>query len=554
MVRALPSRARSATPRRSLTELDERLLRVERRAAPTRTACRLRQSDAQPPAAVAEEPDYFAFESRMRGSSELIRERQAAYADEFRDAAPVLDIGCGRGEFLSLLREAGVEARGIDADPDMVAHCRDEGLDVELAEALGYLSGLDDALARRDLLRPRARAPRPGALFRLLELAASQASARRALRGRDAEPAQPRRSRQLLGRPFAQQAAAPVDALVPRAAGRLSRRDAALHVRALRRRAAPARSAARRAGLRRGAAAARCGRQPPERRRVRAAGLRRALRAREDRRLRAAGPVRSRRHRDTRREPRERASPTRPRRRARDDSVQVVSACARPHPGAALAADRSRGGRRPSDRPGDRDEVPLLRNSPPEQGRLARAPVPPGLRARRHARSASSGPTRSTAPLAARSIGSTRSRSARRGSCSRSRRTSPTGSVRPTASKQRCCGRRRRSSTTAARNTAISSSRSAASIARSGSTFSLRGRRPPTRSSRPSSRERGPTASRLEGLARELRLDDRLRFAGRVDADELARLYARASPSSTRPSTRISASSHTRRSSRRSRW
>ncbi len=80
----------------------------------------------------------------MRGSTETVRERQRVYVDELRDAAPVLDVGCGRGELLGLLREAGVDARGVDADADMVAYARGEGLDVEQADALAYLESLDD--------------------------------------------------------------------------------------------------------------------------------------------------------------------------------------------------------------------------------------------------------------------------------------------------------------------------------------------------------------------------------------------------------------------------
>src|SRR5229473_3492678 len=56
-------------------------------------------------------PDYFAFESKLRGHTESVKERQRVYVDDFRDAAPVLDVGCGRGELLALLRDAGVEAR-----------------------------------------------------------------------------------------------------------------------------------------------------------------------------------------------------------------------------------------------------------------------------------------------------------------------------------------------------------------------------------------------------------------------------------------------------------
>jgi 2-polyprenyl-3-methyl-5-hydroxy-6-metoxy-1,4-benzoquinol methylase len=130
---------------RLVRELEERLARLERRgtgsaggggAAPPVTVA------AQPAAAAL--PDYFAFESRMRGSVDAIRDRQRRYVDDFRDAAPVLDIGCGRGELLELLREAGVEARGIDADADMVAYARGEGLDVEQADLVQHLESLED--------------------------------------------------------------------------------------------------------------------------------------------------------------------------------------------------------------------------------------------------------------------------------------------------------------------------------------------------------------------------------------------------------------------------
>jgi SAM-dependent methyltransferase len=125
-------------------ELEERLARLERRGSAGVAASPV--TVATQPAAAAV-PDYFAFESRMRGSVEAIRERQRVYVDDFRDAGPVLDAGCGRGELLALLRDAGIEARGIDADADMVAYARGDGLDVEQADLVEHLSGLaDDSL------------------------------------------------------------------------------------------------------------------------------------------------------------------------------------------------------------------------------------------------------------------------------------------------------------------------------------------------------------------------------------------------------------------------
>ncbi|HEY8791562.1 MAG TPA: class I SAM-dependent methyltransferase [Gaiellaceae bacterium] len=147
LVDALSERADASTAAREqaerlVRELEERLARLERRGpasggvpAPVTVA-------AQP--AAASVPDYFAFESRMRGSVDSIRDRQRLYVDVLRDAAPVLDAGCGRGELLGLLREAGVEARGIDADSDMVAYARGDGLEVEQADLVEYLQRAAD--------------------------------------------------------------------------------------------------------------------------------------------------------------------------------------------------------------------------------------------------------------------------------------------------------------------------------------------------------------------------------------------------------------------------
>ena len=56
----------------------------------------------------------------------------------------MLDVGCGRGEFLELLGESGISARGIDLNHEMAEQCRARGLDVTEADAVGYLSTLPD--------------------------------------------------------------------------------------------------------------------------------------------------------------------------------------------------------------------------------------------------------------------------------------------------------------------------------------------------------------------------------------------------------------------------
>ncbi|MBV8065011.1 MAG: hypothetical protein JOY73_05780, partial [Actinobacteria bacterium] len=121
--------ARAEAAERRVSELEERLLRLERRPATPASATVAPQPHA------SAFPDYFAFESRLRGSTEDVRDRQRPYVDRLRNAAPVLDLGSGRGELLALLRDAGIEARGVDANADMVAFARGEGLEVEQQSA-----------------------------------------------------------------------------------------------------------------------------------------------------------------------------------------------------------------------------------------------------------------------------------------------------------------------------------------------------------------------------------------------------------------------------------
>jgi SAM-dependent methyltransferase len=88
---------------------------------------------------------YPAFEAAFRGSESDIGQRLSTYVDIFTGASDVLDVGCGRGEFLDLLRANGVTARGIDLNYEMVEVCRARGLEVQHGEALAYLRSLPDA-------------------------------------------------------------------------------------------------------------------------------------------------------------------------------------------------------------------------------------------------------------------------------------------------------------------------------------------------------------------------------------------------------------------------
>jgi O-antigen chain-terminating methyltransferase len=87
---------------------------------------------------------YVGFEDQFRGSQREIRERVASYVPLFEGASDVLDVGCGRGEFLELLREKGISGRGVDLNDEMAAVCRERGLDAAAGDALSYLLAQPD--------------------------------------------------------------------------------------------------------------------------------------------------------------------------------------------------------------------------------------------------------------------------------------------------------------------------------------------------------------------------------------------------------------------------
>jgi O-antigen chain-terminating methyltransferase len=87
---------------------------------------------------------YFLFEHTYRGLPEEIRERFKVYLPYLSGVSDILDVGCGRGEFLDLMRDHGIPAKGIDISDDMVYYCQERGLTVEQKEALDYLASLPD--------------------------------------------------------------------------------------------------------------------------------------------------------------------------------------------------------------------------------------------------------------------------------------------------------------------------------------------------------------------------------------------------------------------------
>lgn len=68
--------------------------------------------------------NYYVFEERFRGSRENVLQHQTNFIGYFENCTNVLDIGCGRGEFLELAKQKGINARGIDVDEDMISFCK----------------------------------------------------------------------------------------------------------------------------------------------------------------------------------------------------------------------------------------------------------------------------------------------------------------------------------------------------------------------------------------------------------------------------------------------
>jgi SAM-dependent methyltransferase len=112
----------------------ERLLAAGAPATPGATA-----PDAGAARADLDAFKYVGFEDSFRGSAEDITARLRDYLPRFDGLGDVVDLGCGRGEFLSLLRERGIPSRGVDLNHEMVEAARARGLDVDETDALTFL-------------------------------------------------------------------------------------------------------------------------------------------------------------------------------------------------------------------------------------------------------------------------------------------------------------------------------------------------------------------------------------------------------------------------------
>jgi SAM-dependent methyltransferase len=153
---------------RSLTELvEERVnqfsqrlqhVRTQLGAQETRLALWLEERSKQTPKADNQQPQnlakesvhfrdalYSSFEDRFRGTRTEIKERFRIYLPILKEAdiaSDIVDLGCGRGEWLEILKEEGMEARGVEINRVAIDSCRRRGLEVVDEEALTHLLSL----------------------------------------------------------------------------------------------------------------------------------------------------------------------------------------------------------------------------------------------------------------------------------------------------------------------------------------------------------------------------------------------------------------------------
>jgi SAM-dependent methyltransferase len=123
------------------------------------------------PRATRHDATYVAFEDEFRGSPDAIAARLSAYVPIFSGTDNVIDIGCGRGEFLGALKAAGIPARGVDANADMAAIARERGLDAVQGDALTFLESLPDGTAGGLIATQVIEHLEPGYLIQLLQTA-----------------------------------------------------------------------------------------------------------------------------------------------------------------------------------------------------------------------------------------------------------------------------------------------------------------------------------------------------------------------------------------------
>lgn len=128
---------------RTVSHLDQRLRRIEQQIF-SRPYVNPEFIRAQPDPTGDDSFDYCGFQEKFRGPSRMIQDKLRFYLPYFRDRRTIVDIGCGRGEFLEVLRESGLSAVGVEINAGQVAECHRKGLNIVQADLFDYLRALPD--------------------------------------------------------------------------------------------------------------------------------------------------------------------------------------------------------------------------------------------------------------------------------------------------------------------------------------------------------------------------------------------------------------------------
>lgn len=141
----------------NLAKVRSSITNVERQALEAKNAGAVQKTDGQIPVTADEKTecavgleraqsgntyskiDYFDFENHFRGTVQNVKNRQKMYIPYFKDCGRVLDIGCGRGEFLELLKENDINAMGVDLYQEYAEYCCMKNLEVVCADGIDYL-------------------------------------------------------------------------------------------------------------------------------------------------------------------------------------------------------------------------------------------------------------------------------------------------------------------------------------------------------------------------------------------------------------------------------
>jgi len=115
---------------------------IRQRAAAASPVSQPEAAGSPPPPAppAAADFDYLRFAERFRGDAAYVAASLQFYVPYFRGRSSLLDLGCGRGEFLELMKQNGVAARGVDSDHESVSLCRQKGLAVEQSDLFAHLA------------------------------------------------------------------------------------------------------------------------------------------------------------------------------------------------------------------------------------------------------------------------------------------------------------------------------------------------------------------------------------------------------------------------------